>query len=120
MTLNEYQYEAMQTCLSESDNALYMLLELAEEVGELQGKFSKAIRHGVLEFNGNQHSLDMCESERSEWKELVKKEIGDILWGVAGISNVLGFTLDDVAIANINKLRSRQNRGKIDGSGDVR
>lgn len=120
MTLNEYQYKAMQTCMPESDNALYMLLELAEEVGELQGKFSKAIRHGSLEFNENHHSLSMNESERIEWRELVKKEIGDILWGVAGISNVLGFSLEDVALANISKLRSRQNRGKIDGAGDVR
>ena len=41
MTLNEYQQQAMTTCLPESENFSYMMLNLAAEVGELAGKVGK-------------------------------------------------------------------------------
>lgn len=47
MTLNEYQDKAMSTCMESCNNPLYMLLMLGEEAGELNGKFSKAIRKGT-------------------------------------------------------------------------
>lgn len=34
MTLNEYQDKAMETCLPESENFSYMMLNLVGEVGE--------------------------------------------------------------------------------------
>jgi DNA modification methylase len=46
MTLNEYQQRAMTTCLPESENFAYMMLNLAGEVGEIAGKVSKYIRKG--------------------------------------------------------------------------
>ena len=44
MTLNEYQQQAMTTCLPEAENFSYMMLNLVGEVGEFAGKVAKAIR----------------------------------------------------------------------------
>ena len=44
MTLNDYQRQAMTTCLPESDNFAYMMLNLAAEVGEIAGSLEAALR----------------------------------------------------------------------------
>ena len=118
--INEYQYRAMGTCMPSSDNPLYMLFMLCEEVGELQSKFSKAIRKGWLRFDGNDivFTSKITATEREEWCELVKKEIGDCLWGLAGLCKVMGWKLSDVAQMNLDKLAARQAIGTIDGNGD--
>ena len=107
--------------MDSSKNPLYMLFMIGEEVGELQGKFSKAIRKGNIQF-----VYDELERVRgnyqdyAEWDELVMKEIGDILWGLAGLCEVMGWSLEDVAQMNLDKLASRNQRGVIDGNGDNR
>lgn len=121
MTLNEYQEKAMSTCMETSANPLYMLFMLGEEIGELQGKFSKAIRKGWISFYENKikvNRLTVGEDEFNEWLDLVKKEIGDCLWGVAGITNVMGWTLEDAGQTNLDKLSARKAVGTIDGNGD--
>lgn len=123
MTLREYQEKAMTTCMDSSKNPLYMLFMLGEEVGELQGKFSKAIRKGWISFDANQIKVhfDKCElDECKEWLDLVKKELGDCLWGIAGVAEVFSWSLEDVAQMNLDKLASRNQRGVIDGNGDNR
>lgn len=121
MELNDYQKAAMSTCLPESENVLYMLLGLQEEVGELAGKFSKAIRHGTIKFNGNQLEVSgMNEVEHGEWKEMVMKELGDCLWMLSGVASVLDQPLESIARLNLQKLASRKERKLIDGSGDNR
>lgn len=121
MNLNEYQEKAMTTCMESSRNPLYMLFMLGEEVGELQGKFSKAIRKGNIQFNANilqgLHDNDLATIE---WNDLVKKELGDCLWGIAGMCEVMGWSLEDVAQMNLYKLASRKERNVIDGNGDDR
>ena len=52
--------------------------------------------------------------------ESLAYEIGDILWQTAGIAKALGFSLDEIAMMNLNKLASRKERGVIDGNGDNR
>lgn len=123
MTLKEYQDKAMSTCMDSSKNPLYMLFMLGEEVGELQGKFSKAIRKGWISFDANQIKVhfDKCElDEYKEWLDLVKKELGDCLWGIAGVAEVFSWSLEEVAQMNLDKLASRNQRGVIDGNGDNR
>jgi|SRR6185369_2306763 len=102
MDLNSYQERAMSTRMATADER-YALENLAGEVGELFSLLAKARRKGV-------------EAD----KELVKKELGDILWQVAAVSSDFGFTLGDVAYTNIDKLRSRKERKVIDGDGDLR
>ena len=55
-----------------------------------------------------------------EIKAEIMKEIGDVLWYCATLSHDLGFSLDEVAQTNVDKLRSRMNRQKLTGSGDNR
>ena len=115
MELNEYQLRAMSTCMPTCDNALYMQLLLSEEVGELQGKFSKAMRKSDVLYNYNQLILSPEVD-----LDAIKKECGDILWALAGFCYEMGWTLEEVAQSNLDKLASRKERGVIDGEGDNR
>jgi NTP pyrophosphatase (non-canonical NTP hydrolase) len=101
MELNIYQWDAMKTRLNTA-NAQYALLNLSGEVGELHSLVAKKIRDG---------KIDM---------DLVKKELGDVLWCLAAVVEDFGFTLEDVAKANLTKLQKRQSRGTLTGSGDNR
>ena len=56
----------------------------------------------------------------SEKKAEIAKEIGDVLWYCATLANDLGYSLEEVGIMNIEKLKSRKERGVIGGSGDNR
>lgn len=126
MDLNEYQKRAMQTCLPESDNLVYMLANLVGEVGEFASKAGKHMRKGKLHITtiprNEQGQLlhtqvwNVTEEER----KLMLSEIGDILWQTSGLANVMGVTLEDVAQENLAKLASRQRRNVIDGDGDER
>lgn len=105
MQLNEYQKVAMSTLLPSANNHSYMLLGMGGEVGELQSVIAKAIRDG-----GTEATVD----------EKAKKELGDILWFVAGMAHVMGLTLEEVAEVNTQKLLARQQAGTLGGSGDDR
>jgi NTP pyrophosphatase (non-canonical NTP hydrolase) len=102
MELNDYQELAVDMKLLTADMD-YLLLGLVGEVGEFYSPIAKAIR-------------DDTEIEDN----LLKKELGDILWFIATISSELGLTLNDIAEANIKKLQSRKLRGTIGGSGNDR
>ena len=62
----------------------------------------------------NPHQSQILASED------VKKELGDILWFVAGLCSVYGMRLSDIAQMNIDKLESRKQRNTIKGDGDNR
>lgn len=103
MRFYEYQEEASKTAIyPEQYKIVYPALGLAGEAGEVAEKVKKHIRDGVLNV------------------EDLKKELGDVLWYLAAIASDLGLNLDDVADANLEKLRSRQARGVIGGNGDNR
>ncbi len=55
-----------------------------------------------------------------EYKQILKKELGDVLWYVAGLCTELDLDMAEVAEENINKLFSRKERGKLQGDGDDR
>ena len=86
---------------------VYPCLGLAEETGELNGKFAKIIRdkRGI-----------MSEEDITA----ISKEIGDCLWMIAEICTVLNLTMSEVMIQNIQKLEDRRNRNVLSGSGDNR
>lgn len=108
MTLNEYQEKAMSTCLPSCENDCYMLFGLVEEVGELCGKLSKAIRKGQEATLYNDfHPTARVESD-AEFKEQIKLEAGDVLWMLAGLCRQFGWNLEDVAHANLEKLAARK------------
>ena len=53
-------------------------------------------------------------------KDEIKFELGDVLWYISQLASELGYELDDIANSNLQKLKSRKVRGKIQGSGDDR
>lgn len=84
---------------------LYPVLALGEEAGEVQGKIAKAIRDGA---------------KYNELREVVSKELGDVLWQLSAVATHFHLDLEDIAIQNIEKLESRKARNVIQGSGDER
>jgi NTP pyrophosphatase (non-canonical NTP hydrolase) len=114
MTLEEYQKQAMTTCMASSENFSYMFLNLVGEVGEFASKVAKAIRkeENCIEYN----DLGVTVTNNEE----LQKEAGDILWQLSGLCTVMGWKLEDIAQQNLDKLASRQQRNVIDGSGDNR
>lgn len=126
MELKEYQEKAMTTCMSSSENFSYMFLNLVGEVGEFASKIAKAIRKEQMQIGG---IVDMGTSSKNDLifnefptcidqeKEL-KKEAGDILWQLSGLCSVMGWSLEDIAQINLDKLKARKAIGTIDGNGD--
>lgn len=107
-TLDDYQARARKTAIYPAERAIdYCVLGLTSEAGEVAGKWKKVIRDegGVL---------------TDAKAEVIASELGDVLWYVACLAFELGFSLAELADANIAKLNDRQIRGVIGGSGDTR
>jgi NTP pyrophosphatase (non-canonical NTP hydrolase) len=103
MNMNDYQRQAATTAIyPASVQVLYPTLGLAGEAGEVANKVKKIVRDGKLD------------------KEAIGSEIGDCLWYIAAICKDLGLKMEDVAQANLDKLRQRQEKGTLSGSGDAR
>jgi NTP pyrophosphatase (non-canonical NTP hydrolase) len=120
MELREYQQRAMTTCTESSNNFSYMILNLVGELGEFAGKVAKEIRKGKMTIDRN--ILQMTEGNymKVDFDEDLKKEAGDILWELSGLCTVMGWSLEDIAQLNLDKLASRKERGVIVGDGDNR
>lgn len=131
MELNEYQRKAMTTCMPSSENFSYMLLNLVGEVGEFASKIAKGIRKGhcsiglepkiAEEYDTTDETIanelwQFCGID--ERTEELKKEAGDVLWQLSGLCSVMGWSLDDIAQMNLDKLAARKAVGTIDGDGD--
>lgn len=106
MTLNDYQRLALETAIYPAP-IVYPALGMCGEAGEVAGKVKKVLRDNNSEFT-------------DEKKHEMAKEIGDVMWYCATLSNDLGYTLEEIAEMNYQKLHSRQLRGKLGGSGDNR
>ena len=108
MELSEYQRLARRTAEYPREAWLvYPALGLAGEAGEVAEHVKKAIRD-----DGG-----MVSDER---RAALAKELGDVLWYLAGLASELGLDLEEIAQGNLEKLLSRQRRGVLSGSGDER
>ena len=97
MTINEYQKLAMTTLnpqLSEKDVLINGVMGLCGESGEAIDIVKKWLAQG--------HELD---------KEKLAKELGDICWYLAETATALGYDLEDIMAANIEKLKKRYPEG---------
>lgn len=108
MTLKNYQDLAVETAVYGSgEKIMYPTLGLANEVGEVLGKVKKVLRDNNGEFT-------------EELSLAIGDEIGDVLWYAAALARDLNLSLEEIAERNIEKLRDRQARNVIHGSGDNR
>jgi NTP pyrophosphatase (non-canonical NTP hydrolase) len=106
--LGEYQSASRRTAEYPREAWLsYPALGLAGEAGEVAEHAKKAIR-------------DDGGTVTDERRAAMVKELGDVLWYTAQLATELGLDLDAIAQANLDKLRSRQRRGVLSGSGDER
>jgi NTP pyrophosphatase (non-canonical NTP hydrolase) len=86
---------------------IYPTLGLLGETGEIAEKIKKMFR----DRNG-----ELSQEE----KDLLAKELGDVLWYLSQLASELGLSLSDIATGNIQKLKDRMERRVIHGSGDKR
>jgi NTP pyrophosphatase (non-canonical NTP hydrolase) len=108
MEINDYQKMALETAIyPKEQNIIYPALGLTGEAGEVSDKVKKVLRDSGSVFT-------------DEKKEEIAMEVGDVLWYCATMARDLGYSLEDICIMNYEKLKSRQERGKLGGSGDNR
>lgn len=91
-TLNEYQKDARRTqnpALSLFQTREHAKAGLVSEVGEIMGLYQKQLQG---------HTFD---------EGSLKLEIGDVMWMLSELCDCYGWTLEEVAQANIAKLRVR-------------
>ena len=121
MELNEYQKQAMETCMPTCENISYMLLNLVGEVGEFSSKIAKGIRKGEFRIKENELCFDpqnLTEESLTRVEESLMAECGDIMWQLSGLCTVMGWDLEKVAEYNLKKLAERKKNGTIAGNGD--
>ena len=115
MTFNEYQDVSAKTAVFKETVAphlgqhtfIYLVLGLAGESGEVADKIKKLYRD-----NGG--ILDDAK------KQELAKELGDVLWYIARLAEEWGFSLEQIAEMNVEKLQSRKTREQLHGDGDNR
>ena len=84
----------------------YLMLGLANEVGEGLGKYKKYLRGDKM--------------IRQDFEKALLDELGDVMWYFVRICDVLNVTLYEVMSKNIEKLSRRRDKGTIKGDGDDR
>ena len=99
MDFDRYQKEAMRTdrvpahgCSDDILSLIVPMLGLAGETGQLLSEYKKHLR------DGEAHQL---------FKERVSEELGDLLWYIANVASKFDLGLDEVAIANLAKVKAR-------------
>lgn len=96
LTANQYQALAARTInqnLSSYDKEMHALHGMVGEIGEL---------HSIYQKHYQGHHGD---------REHAKKELGDLLWFIAEYCTAAGWTLEEIMVANIEKLRARYPEG---------
>ena len=111
MELNEYQNKAQETANYKRPDQLhavtYCTMGLDGEAGEAANKVKKIYRDDDC----------VCTKEKLE---ALAYQLGDCLWYIAMGAKECGYTLEEIAQMNYDKLHSRKERGVIGGSGDDR
>ena len=103
MDLNDYQKAALTTAGDFGDKStklLYGALAVAGEAGEFADYVKK-----------------MCFHRKDVSPETLILELGDVLWGIAFAADALGYDLQAVGTANLEKLKARYPNGFVDGGG---
>jgi NTP pyrophosphatase (non-canonical NTP hydrolase) len=106
LTFDSYQEQTNYTVVYDPDVAvLYPLIGLANEAGEVLGKYKKFLR-------GDKDIDDTWEG--------IASELGDVLWYIARVADDMGYSMSDIAQRNLHKLEDRKERAALKGDGDTR
>jgi NTP pyrophosphatase (non-canonical NTP hydrolase) len=111
MTLDEYQELAARTADFGNKDTNYILMYLSMGLAGETGEVIEKVKHIIRDKGG-----EMTEEKR----ELLKKELGDVLWYSSQLARTLGLSFEDIAELNIKKLADRESRGVIKAEGDTR
>lgn len=93
MRTEDYQEAVKRTVnnnLNTKEKVLNCCLGLSGETGEITDHFKKSMFQ--------EHNLDILK---------VEEEIGDLMWYIANLCNVLNLNLENVLQENIDKLKKR-------------
>ena len=96
MQMNEYQKAAARTMnpkLYPEQQVNHALHGMSGEIGEIHSLYQKTYQGHPIEFDH------------------MKKELGDLLWFISEYCTAVGWTLEDVAQMNIDKLKARYPEG---------
>lgn len=110
MTFDHYQTESAKTLVNGDDEGQVLIrsvLGLVGESGEVAEKLKKILRD---------HAGKITDDD----KQAIAHELGDVLWYLARLADLSGYSLAQVADMNLEKLSSRKARNQIGGSGDNR
>src|ERR1700733_13079589 len=105
MDFSGYQREALRTDrvpgrgADDATSLIVPMLGLAGETGQLLSEYKKHLR------DGEAHRL---------FKERVSEELGDLLWYVANVASKFGLALDEVASANLIKVKGRWSTERVE------
>jgi len=115
LDFKEYQRLAHGTALPIdvsrlTGHQIYACLGLANEAGEVGGLIKKALRGDY----GNNPDKNI------EFITKLNSEIGDVIWYIAELATQFNLNLELTAIGNLEKLKSRQARGVLQGDGGAR
>ena len=117
MEINEYQKMDLETAVYPKEfKTIYPALGMNGEAGEMADKVKKVLRDSEVIVRDGSGSIILPDAKREE----LAKEVGDVLWYVATMAYDLGYTLEEIATMNYQKLKSRQQRHQLNGSGDNR
>jgi len=104
MKLNEYQQAALRTWIGK-EKLVRSFLGVCGEAGELSENLNKFLRE---------------DYDEAELKRRAFKELGDVLYYLSVTAHELGFSLEEIAAANVDKLAKRMEKGLIRGDGSDR
>lgn len=145
MDLNTFQHQCLTTRTDTCENVDYPIHEIIEETSELYDKFFQSLPEDVRNadiqlrtiHNAIMHAGQLAKSRakavrKGEVTSVVSHtgtlperremalEAFDCLWGISALTDTMGFQLDDVASAGLQKLADRYRRNQIVGDGDHR
>ena len=128
LNLDEYQ-RLVTTTTSPKDypdeyKKLYPLLGLFGEAGEYAEKILTSVCMLINGSQINEQLKKILRDKKGNFDQdtvmLIIKELGDQLWYIAKAAEDLGYSLNEVAIINLNKAINRQENNKVLGNGDER
>jgi NTP pyrophosphatase (non-canonical NTP hydrolase) len=112
--LNYYQERARETAIYKNhlsdmgDRIAYNCIGFVGEAGEVANEIKKAIRNNGFVASGQylHKNFAVTHGEDSRANK-VADELGDSLWYLAMLAKECGYTLDEIASRNLDKLKQR-------------